>query len=176
KIEALRERFECAMELYVDHYDSLDEPNQVALLDVLTESFSFKEEFNIFNEPQVRRGFEFLDTELLIMHGDDRFTKALASRFDLAGTQVASFEGDLFEENGIRLSGVAGAEMRNLYMSVQYYQMALDRFYDISPLMAQSVRRAGERPNVPSYITPAAVESYLGRLIRASTQKSRAWA
>lgn len=174
-IENLRTRVECAMELYHDHYDNLSETHRFSLLGMLTENFSYAEEVNVFNEVSVRRGFEFLDTELLIMLGDDHYTRALASRFDLAQTQVASFEGDLFEENGINLSGVAGSEMHNLYASVQYYQMTLDRFYDLSPLIARSVRRARDE-NIPSYMTTAAVESYLGRLIRASTQKSKAWA
>ncbi|MEO1269324.1 MAG: hypothetical protein AAFX99_14575, partial [Myxococcota bacterium] len=176
QIEALRSRTECAMELYTQHYDDLSEPNQIALWDYLVENFAYTEEFNIFNEVEVRRGFEFLDVELAIMLGDESYTRALASRFDLAELQVASFEGALFEEGGINISGMAGAEMVNLYQAVQYYQMGLDRFYDISPLIAWSVEMDLQPGGPPSFITQAAVESYFGRLIRASTQKAKAWA
>ncbi|MEL6179351.1 MAG: hypothetical protein AAFS10_10375, partial [Myxococcota bacterium] len=175
-IESIRDRVECAMELYTDFYDNLSEPKQVALWEYLDENFSYVEEVNVFNEVQVRRGFEFLDMELLIMLGDESYTKALSSRFDLAQLNVASFEGSLFEEGGIDISGVAGAEMYNLYQAVQYYQMGLDRFYDISPIIAASVEAARQPGGPPSFITAAAVESYFGRLIRASTQKSKAWA
>lgn len=174
-IEALRTRVECGMALYSDHFAHLSEAHQLGLRALLTEAFSSAEEVNIFNEVSVRRGFEFLDAELMIMLGDDHYTRALASRFDLAQNRVASFEGDLFEQDGIRLSGVAGAEMHNLYAAVQYYQSVVDRFYDLSPLIAGSVQREREE-NIRSFITPAAVESYFGRLIRASTQKTRAWA
>lgn len=174
-IEALRNRVECGLELYTDHFAAMSENHRLALRAVLIEAFSSAEEVNIFNQITVRRGFEFLDAELMIMLGDEHYTRALASRFDLAQNRVASFEGDLFEEDGIRLSGVAGAEMHNLYAAVQYYQSVLDRFYDLSPLIAGSVKAEREQ-NQPSFVTPAAVESYFGRLIRASTQKSRAWA
>ncbi len=174
-IEDIRERVECGMELYTDFYDVMSETQQQRLLDLLIENFSSAEEIDVFNRRTTRRGFEFLDTELMIMLGDEHYTRALASRFDLASTQVSSFEGELFEPDGINLSGVAGAEMHNLYASIQYYQMTLDRFYDLSPLIAGSVENARDGGQ-PSFITPASVESYFGRLIRASTQKSRAWA
>ncbi len=174
-IESMHKRVECAVELYTEYYDHLEEPDRLALQEKLTENFSYGEEFNVFGDPVLRRGFEFLDTELMIMLGDDHYTKALSSRFDLAQTQVASFEGSLFEPNGINLSGVAGAEMHNLYKATQYYQSSLDRFYDLSPMVALSVKQAREEGQ-PSFITPATVESWFGRLIRASTQKSRVWA
>lgn len=174
-IETLRTRVECGLELYTDHFDALDEDTRGALHAMLVENFSSAEEFDVFNQLQVRRGFEFLDAELMIMLGDEHYTRALGSRFDLAGNRVASFEGDLFEQGGIRLSGVPGAEMHNLYMAVQYYQVTLDRFYDLAPIIAGSVKAEREQGR-PSFVTTAAVESYFGRLIRASTQKSRAWA
>ncbi|MEO1271252.1 MAG: hypothetical protein AAFX99_24435, partial [Myxococcota bacterium] len=62
-IERIRGRVECAMELYTDFYGDLSEAKQVALWEYLDENFSYVEEVNIFNEVQVRRGFEFLDME-----------------------------------------------------------------------------------------------------------------
>ncbi|MCB9528203.1 MAG: hypothetical protein H6701_07395 [Myxococcales bacterium] len=174
-IEALRTRVECALELYTDHFDALSGPERQSLRAMLIENFASAEEIDAQNQSIVRRGFEFLDAELMIMLGDEHYTRALASRFDLAQNRVASFEGDLFEQDGIRLSGVAGAEMHALYTAVQYYQSTLDRFYDLSPIIAGSVKAERERGK-PGFITTAAVESYFGRLIRASTQKARAWA
>lgn len=174
-IEELRTRVECGLELYTSHFDALSEDQQISLRTMLVENFASAEEIDVFNRRIVRRGFEFLDAELMIMLGDDHYTRALGSRFDLAGNQISSFEGDLFEQGGIRLSGVAGAEMHNLYLAVQYYQSTLDRFYDLSPLIAGSVKAEREQ-GVPGFVTTAAVESYFGRLIRASTQKARAWA
>lgn len=174
-IEHLRTRVECGLELYTDHFDALGPDARAALRAMLVENFSSAEEIDAFGGILVRRGFEFLDAELMIMLGDEHYTRALASRFDLAGNRVAAFEGDLFERDGIRLSGVAGAEMHNLYTAVQYYQSTLDRFYDLAPIIAGSVK-AEREDGKPGFVTTAAVESYFGRLIRASTQKARAWA
>lgn len=174
-IEALRSRVECGVELYAEYGQDLSEARRLSLLSTLIEIFSSAEEVDAFNRVSVRRGFEFLDTELMIMLGDELYTRALASRFDLAQSRVAAFEGDLFEEGGIRLSGVAGAEMHNLYAAVQHYQVTLDRFYALAPLIAGSVKAEREQ-GIASFVTTGTVESYLGRLIRASTQKARAWA
>ena len=50
-----------------------------------------------------------------------------------------SFEGSLFEPNGINLSGVAGYEMFTLYQAAQYYEMALNRFYSLLEYMWASI-------------------------------------
>ncbi len=174
-IEFLRTRVECGLELYTEHFEQLGEVERATLRAMLIENFSSAEEIDVFNQRLTRRGFEFLDAELMIMLGDEHYTRALGSRFDLAGNRVASFEGDLFEQGGIRLSGVPGAEMHNLYTAVQYYQSTLDRFYDLGPIIAGSVKAEREQGQ-PTFVTTATVESYFGRLIRASTQKARAWA
>ena len=60
----------------------------------------------------VRDGFEALYAELLIMLGDEAYTNAFQSRFDLAASSRAAFEGSLFEPNGIDISAVAIAHCR----------------------------------------------------------------
>ena len=77
------------------------------------------------------------------MMGDEEYTNAFASRFDLAGSNIKTFEGSLFEPNGIDLSGGAGFELYSLYKATQYYQKALDRFYTISPVVWKSIKNGG---------------------------------
>ncbi|MCA9561998.1 MAG: hypothetical protein KC561_00850, partial [Myxococcales bacterium] len=126
-------------------------------------------------------GFERLQTELLVMMGDDAYTAAFSSRFDLAGSNTAAFEGELFEDGGINLSGIAGNEMVSLYQAVQYYSEALDRFYRLSPMIWRSVEEALAEQESPlddhrvSFVEPEMVTTYMDRLLRASTQRSRAW-
>jgi hypothetical protein len=79
------------------------------------------------------------------------------------------------KKNGISLYGIAGAEMRNLYSAIQYYQFVLDRFYENSKKINQSIQLENEGFQA-SFITAETVSSYFGRLIRASTQKSKVWA
>ncbi len=119
-------------------------------------------------------GFERLYAELLIMQGDESLTAAYASRFDLAAAGGATFRGSQFEAGGIDLTGVAGAEMYNLYRSVQLYQLALDRLYLMGPNMrtALSLGAVGSGNN---FLKPETVTDYLERLVRAASQKSRAW-
>ena len=172
-IEAIRERVDCATHVYTTYYASLDEEARSVLKDFLTRAFSYKEEI-VFGQatPLVLDGFERLYAELLIMMGDESFTSAFASRFDLAGQQLANFEGALFEPNGINLSGGAGFEMYSLYQAAQYYQMALDRFYGQASEIWASI---GELPPGQGFITQATTTSYFDRLIRASSQKTRVW-
>jgi hypothetical protein len=120
--------------------------------------------------PLKHEGFEWLYAELLVMMGDEAYTSAFASRFDLAGMNLQSFQGSLFEPGGMDLAGGAGYEMFNLYLSTQYYQMALDRFYAMSPYLWQALK-APDR----NFVSINTVEDYFARLIRASTQKSRAF-
>ena len=101
--------------------------------------FDFSYEQNCIDDDPNRctnyHGFERLFSELLIMMGDESYTQSYASRFDLAGNTERSFEGELFEDGGINLSGIAGNEMYLLHQAVEYYQEALDRFYGQSKLM-----------------------------------------
>jgi hypothetical protein len=121
-------------------------------------------------------GLEFLNAELLIMLGDDAYTNAFESRFDLAGSLTASFQGSLFEPKGADLAGGAGFELYELYQAAQYYQLILDHFFSISPYIWQSIRySASDATRQRSFIDANAVVSYFSKLTRASTQKSRAW-
>ena len=168
QIEEARARIDCLINLYSDTafvsgLGTTDATLRDELLRFLRQSFS---EF-----PNSYSGFERLYAELLVMQGDEALTAAYASRFDLAATGGASFKGSAFEPNGIDLTGVAGAEMYRLYQATQYYQLALDRLYMLGPNMAVALTRTGVDGN---FITPEMVTSYLERLIRAATQKSRA--
>ncbi len=166
-IQEVEERIDCVMYLYSEHRASLATDARSTLKDYLIINYSIDQ-----IAPGVQRdGFEALYAELLVMMGDESYTQAFASRFDLAGSMRASFEGSLFEPDGINLSGVAGHEMYSLYQAAQYYQMALDRFYSMMPSVWESI---GSDAAV-NYITQETVTNYFDRLIRASTQKSRAW-
>ncbi|MBL8937708.1 MAG: hypothetical protein JNM69_24305 [Archangium sp.] len=158
QIDEARKRIDCLVNLASDStaYATLSALEKSTLTTTLQENFS---------QAATRDGFERLNAELLIMLGDDALTSAYASRFDLAAAGGASFRGSAFEPTGIDLSGVAGAEMFNLYQSVQYYQLALDRLYQFGPDM----RANG------TFITAQTVTNWLERLVRAASQKSRAW-
>src|SRR5690606_38125759 len=118
-IDAARDRTDCLLHIWKNHLADLAAAPGAwdqKVLTYLTESFSEKLDENVFPPLQID-GFERLYSELLIMQGDEAFTAAFASRFDLAGIRTSSFEGELFEDGGINLSGVPGAEMHNLYLS-----------------------------------------------------------
>lgn len=179
-IEEIRERVDCAVEIYTDHKDALESSQRTLLRDYLRYNFAYVSDGvdPVTGFPITREGFERLHAELLIMLGDESFTRAFASRFDLAGQNLVSFEGSLFEPDGINLSGGAGFEMYSLYQAIQYYQMVLDRFYALSPHIWRSMQSTvpGQPPSeVDQYITQATVTAFFDRLIRASTQKARAW-
>ncbi len=171
-IELVQQRVDCAIEVYTHHLTDLTPDNKVALQQYLKTNFSYEEEIDAQNQTIVHDGYERLNAELLIMMGDESYTAAFASRFDLAGSSLRTFEGGLFEPGGINLSGGAGFEMVNLYQAVQYYQAALDRFYALSPLLWDAIDALGPDDG---YITKETVVTYFDRLIRASSQKSRAW-
>lgn len=119
-----------------------------------------------------RDGFERLHAELLVMLGDDALTKAAQSRFDLAGQLQGAFPGDELELNGVRLGGALGFEMRQLYRAAQTYQLALDRFFTLLPWLESDLAR----PAAQRVVSPNMVDTYLARVLRASVQRSRAWA
>ncbi len=173
-IEAVRERVDCAIAIENTFDAHLDQETRELLMSYLEDDFGYAETFDEVGRRSVRFGFEHLDAELSIMLGDDAYAKALASRFDLAGSQLASFEGDLFEPNGLQLSGAAGFEMLSLYTAVQYYDATLERFFRLSPALSEAIETA-KSGNARSFITQSTVVSYFDRLTRASTQKARAW-
>lgn len=172
-IEAIRERIDCAIHVYTDRYNALDDEARRTLKAFLVRNFAYAEE-RIYGlaTPLVIDGFERLYSELLIMMGDESFTSAFSSRFDLAGQKLADFQGSLLEPNGIDLSGGAGFEMYSLYQATQYYQLTLDRFYAQAPAIWASL---GKLPPGQGFITQATTTSYFDRLIRASSQKARAF-
>jgi hypothetical protein len=167
-IDDLVERVDCAVHVYTEHYDALATVGTVRgdLLKYLKQNFAYASEPY---SPVVHDGFERLYSELLIMQGDEAYTQAFASRFDLAGTQISSFNGADFEPGGINLSGGAGFEMAKLYEATQYYQLALDRLYSMGPALYSAI---GEGKG--DFITQATVVTWFNKLIRASGQKSRA--
>lgn len=166
-IEEVQERVDCVLYLNMEHSADLQLSTRTMVKDYLTINYSVDQ----IEPGRSLDGFEALLAELLVMQGDESYTQAFASRFDLAGVMRATFEGSLFEPDGINLSGVAGHEMYTLYQAVQYYQMALDRFYAMMPYVWASL----DSDAAANFITQETVTNYFDRLIRASTQKSRAW-
>ena len=179
QIEQLDERVDCLLDIYDQYYTSGINGDLTASNLIQT---YLKENFATLTSSSSqgglglsKDGYERLRAELLIMLGDDAFTAAFESRFDLAGGLAASFEGSLFEDGGIDLSGVAGYEMFKLYQAVQYYDMVLDRFYRLGEVMGEAIK-ARRVSSERSFITPDTVVSYFDRVVRASTQRSRAMA
>lgn len=149
-------------------------PGQTALVaatDFLRVAYSFENELNSQGQPVTHDGFERLYAELLITLGDEAFTAAFQSRFDLAGQALVAFEGSLFEADGIDLTGVAGFEMYSLYQSAQYYQQALDRFYGLLPYIWDGLGYSG----LNSFVSQDMVVTYVSKILRASSQRARAW-
>jgi len=202
EIEELRDRADCLTyiwydeDLYFSLADQADSNDQAddahdALIDFL--GFSFSQEEACVDgtddcicaardvECETYDGFERMYAELLVMLGDEALTTSFSSRFDLAGELTLAFEGDLFEEDGIAISGIAGTEMYKLYQANQYYQEALDRFYMLGPVIRQAVRDAEDMASDPtgdyrdSFLEPELVTTYFDRLMRAASQKTRAW-
>ena len=171
-IEEIRGRVDCLIELYSHHASELSADVDNELNQFLRGSFSsFKRPGT---QSEIHEGFERLYAELLVMLGDEALTAAYASRFDLAGVAGAAFEGSKFEQEGIDLTGVAGFEMVSLYRAVQYYQLALDRLYQMGPDYAAALGRPGSTDDTTSFVSPETVTTYLERLVRAATQKARA--
>ncbi|MCK5689435.1 hypothetical protein KAI87_09205, partial [Myxococcota bacterium] len=165
EIENLQERVDCALHIFENYYDNMDTSSQDMLRTFLRNNFSR-------DENEEKDGFERLNAELLIMLGDEAYTSAFASRFDLAGIASHSFEGSLFEPNGMDISGGAGFEMYKLYQAAQYYGLALDRFYSLSPYIWASINR-GSTNQGRNFVTEQMVTEYIDRLARASTQYAR---
>ncbi|HEY5960833.1 MAG TPA: hypothetical protein VIV60_29965, partial [Polyangiaceae bacterium] len=177
QIEQIRERADCLTSLYTASSSSnrkltLTPELRERIKQYLILNYSYRQETVVgVAVPVVYDGFEKLNAELLIMLGDDAYTKSFQSRFDLASSAIVSFEGSKLEPNGIDLAGVAGYEMYTLYQASQYYQAVLDRFYELSPFIWSSLSEGG----AGNFVTQETVVSYFDKLMRASTQKSRAW-
>lgn len=175
EIELIRDRVDCLTHLFSAYYPQLFSAGLAdEVRNYLVSNFSFDQEIDpTLPLPIIHDGFERLNSELLIMLGDEAYTGAFQSRFDLAGSSIVSFEGELFEPGGINLSGVAGYEMFLLYQAAQYYQSVTDRFYSLSPRIWESV--APGTPSARSFIGQDSVLTYFNRVLRASTQRARAW-
>lgn len=176
-IEEIAQRVDCAAYLYTEYYTHLSTNTKSLLKSYLTRNFAYEAERDPRRAtPRILEGFEHLNAELLVMLGDDAFADASASRFDLAGQQVAPFPGDELEPGGMRLSGGAGFEMFSLYLATQYYQLALDRLFTLGPLLWRSIGTGpGALPPGEGFITQATATSWFNRLIGASSHKARAW-
>lgn len=169
-IEEVRERVGCLVDIFSSGvlHPINDAAVYEATRDFLQGAFSFYQDVPF---GPTRDGFERLYSELLVMLGDEALTGAVASRFDLAGTQISSFRGDWLEPDGIQLSGGAGYEMVLLYRAHQYYQLVLDRFMKVSPALWQGLQLNQETKN---FITLDSISTYFNRVILASTKKARA--
>lgn len=170
EITEVRERIDCLVALYSEPGFNNRISNSSKVNDFLRDSFSqFTDRTVVEHE-----GFERLYAELLIMIGDGALTRAYSSRFDLAATSTAAFEGSAFEQGGIDLSGVAGSQMHALYQAIQYYQMALDRLYRLGPNFGAALERGSIEVD-QNFVSQETVTLYMERLIRAATQKATAW-
>ena len=176
-IQEIEDRLDCLMASYIAGGGvSNPDPAFASFRRVLSSSMSQYPSTSWSTLAQTD-GFEKLQAELLIMLGDEAYTEALSSRFDLAATNGATFLGSSFEVNGVDLSGLAGFEMHSLYKAVQYYDLASDRFFRVTaPLIYDALRRDDVSQNdTPAVIRQGVVTLYLERLIGGSTKKARAW-
>ncbi len=170
-LEEIEQRINCLETLFTDNtlHTKLPSAMQSEIKDFLTKAFSYSNENN--NGVIVTRpGFETLNAELKVMLGDEAFTRSFASRYDLANTNLVSFQGSLLEPNGPDLSGALGYEMYNLYLSVQYYQMVLDRFFSQANTLYASFASPSR-----AFLGAGAVTSSMQKLLLASTRKARSW-
>lgn len=178
-IEAIQERIDCVISLYVKYHGATNAANATEIANAKTDLHSFLvRNFSYTTSPPTVTpeltydGFERLNAELLIMLGDEAFTKAFASRFDLAGLNLGDFPGDKFEPNGLALKGAAGYEFVELYRAAQYYRMTLERFYKLSNTFWTSLKVLTPQE---AFITTKTVVSYFARLIKASANETRVW-
>ncbi|TNE46971.1 MAG: hypothetical protein EP343_21870 [Deltaproteobacteria bacterium] len=168
-IEEIEQRVNCLEYIFASQTlsNKLDTTLRRSLRDFLTNAFSVENKISNGNI-LTSMGFETLNAELKVMLGDEAYTRSFASRYDLANTRQIAFQGVDFEPNGINLSGALGFEMHNLYLSVQYYQMVLDRFFS----QASTLRRTFQG-NDTAFITVSSITSYFQKLLLASTRKAR---
>ncbi len=183
-IEEIRARIDCLLAVYRDDRAAVGSFTRLGTVARASEVQAFlRGSFAEFPSSLVgttvtraRDGFERLYAELLVMQGDEALTQAFMSRFDLAGVGGAAFQGSLLEPGGVDLSGVAGFEMVALYRAVQHYQLALDRLYGLGPDFAETLSRSPDSVDSPLvFLSAETVVLHLERLIRASTQRARAY-
>ncbi len=171
KIEMAGDRIDCLSKHYAIDQD-LPFDLQGTVADALRKAFSFDQTFEGGRSlPTIYYGFEFLFAELLITLGDDAYAESFVTRFDLANQLVARFPGDKLEPDGIELSGAAGYELFALYLAVQSYQVALDRFLGVRDVVGAMLEPtfAGE-----VLIDASSATTWFKKLLRASAQKARA--
>ena len=174
-IAQIRQRVDCAMEIFSGDGDrwNLSSGDADMARDFLRFNFALDADTGDY-------GFESLYAELLIMLGDEEYTKAFSSRFDLAGQYLHSFDSFDFEQisddpaTGLALSGGAGYSMYSLYKSAQYYGLALNRFYGLSSDIFASIQEGRQNAD-RNLITQETVTLYFDKLIRASTRRIDAW-
>jgi hypothetical protein len=176
EIERLRARVDCLNAIYLAYGESATGAPMDELRKALSQSFGARQVYDWAGAPHLVEGFERLYAELMIMLADDAVTNAYRSRFDSAATVGASFAGSRFEPDGIDLTGVAGFELYSLYQATEYYQLALDRLYGLTPVISAALARGDAGDAVNDVVTPGTVTYYLERLVRGAAQKSRAWA
>jgi hypothetical protein len=176
-IERLRARIDCMASIYLAYGESVTGEPMDELRRALSQSFGAKEiQDPLLSSPLVVEGFERLYAELMIMLADDAVTNAYRSRFDSAATVGASFKGSRFEPDGVDLTGVAGYELYSLYQATEYYQLALDRLYALTPVLSAALEREDVGDAANDVVTSKTVTYSLERLVRGAAQKSRAWA
>ncbi|MCA9539892.1 MAG: hypothetical protein KC620_13435, partial [Myxococcales bacterium] len=174
EVRRVEQRVDCAVALYTEHFDLLDQTSRQVLQAFLERNFSLREErLPGLATPITHDGFERARTKLLVMLGDEAFTQALSSRFDRAGIRQAIFHGSEFEDGGIELQGVAGFEMHSLHLAVQYFDLALERFFHLGDAIHASLF---DLPDGAGFITQGTAIAWFERLLRASMRKAAAQA
>ena len=178
-IETIESRIDCAINIYVKYHATTDPAHEVEIANAKTDLHDYLvRSFSYSTSPPgsvpliTHAGFESLNAELLVMLGDEAFTNAFASRFDLAGLALGDFRGDKFEPNGLSLSGGAGYEFYELYQAAQYYRLAVERFYKLSGTFWQSLKVLSPQE---AFITTKSVASYFTKLIKASANETTVW-
>jgi hypothetical protein len=177
EIERLRTRVDCLAAIYRSYGETTTGAPMDELRRALSQSFGASEiQDPLLSAPLLVEGFERLYAELMIMLADNAVTNAYRSRFDSAATVGASFAGSRFEPDGVDLTGVAGYELYSLYQATEYYQLALDRLYDLTPVISAALEYHHVGDTANAVVTSNTVTYYLERLVRGAAQKSRAWA
>ncbi len=171
RIEVLRRRHDCLLELYRDW--GTDEPSQF----VVSGAYEYLEEMLAYADEggEIRDGFERYYAELQIMLADDAVTRSFESRFDLDAVRVGSFPGAAFEQNGIELSGIPGFELSSLHEALQRYELVLERFYAVLPTLQVAIE-TGPPQTRTNFTSTAMVTTWLAAVGRAATQHGRAQA
>jgi hypothetical protein len=163
-VQQIAARLECASIIYTDYAAAIaTTPAELRLKTALKTAYG--------RAADQSPGFERRLALLQNSFGDDEFARTFTARFDLSGTQANEvFQGTLLEPNGLDLSGPAGFEMASLYRATQYYQLSLDRFF----LHVKDIQDSLGRGSA-GYVDAITATAYIERILKASSQKSRAW-